>query len=42
VVATFRVHDVNLRRLLEAESGRLRVGLEARGLKVAEIRVEIQ
>jgi flagellar hook-length control protein FliK len=37
LVATFRVADVNLRRLLEAEAGRLRARLEERGLKVAEI-----
>ncbi|MEO0812824.1 MAG: hypothetical protein AAFY60_08170 [Myxococcota bacterium] len=39
VVATFRAVDVNTRRLLEAESGRLRVRLEDRGLKVKEVRV---
>lgn len=38
-VAVFRVADDNLRRLLESEAGRLRAGLEGRGLKVAEIRV---
>jgi hypothetical protein len=37
--ATFRVRDDNARRLLEAEAGRLRTGLEARGLKVTEVRV---
>jgi hypothetical protein len=41
VVATFRVEDQNLRRLLEAEAGRLRASLEDRGLKVAEVRVEV-
>lgn len=41
VVATFRVVDVNLKRLLEAEAPRLRAQLEARGLKVAEVRVEV-
>lgn len=39
VVATFRALDVNTRRLLEAEAGRLRVRLEDRGLKVREVRV---
>lgn len=37
VVALFEAPDANGRRLLEAESGRLRTMLEARGLKVAEI-----
>jgi hypothetical protein len=37
--ATFRVRDDNARRLLQAEAGRLRAGLEARGLKVKEVRV---
>jgi flagellar hook-length control protein FliK len=37
--ATFRVSDPNARRLLEAEAGRLRVGLEARGLKVDRVEV---
>jgi hypothetical protein len=40
VIATFKVSDVNTRRLLEAESGRLRAQLEERGLTVAAIRVE--
>ena len=40
VIATFRAPDVNTRRLLEAEAGRLRVRLSERGLKVAEVRVE--
>ncbi len=38
-VATFRVSDDNTRRLLEAESGKLRLGLEARGLKVDRVLV---
>lgn len=42
VVATFRVCDVNTRRLLEAESGRLRSQLEERGLKVRAVRVVTQ
>jgi flagellar hook-length control protein FliK len=42
VVATFRVRDVNLRRLLEAETPRLRARLEERGLKVGEVRVEME
>ncbi len=42
VVATFRVRDQNLRRLLEAESGRLRAGLEERGLRVAAVHVEVE
>jgi hypothetical protein len=42
VVATFRVHDDNTRRLLEAEAGRLRVRLEERGLRVGEVRVEVE
>ena len=41
VIATFRVADQNLRRLLEAEAGRLRASLEERGLKVAEVKVEV-
>lgn len=41
VVATFIAPDQNLRRLLEAEAPRLAAGLEARGLKVAEIKVEL-
>ncbi len=40
VIATFRAPDINTRRLLEAEAGRLRVRLSERGLKVAEVRVE--
>jgi hypothetical protein len=39
VVATFTVHDDNTRRLLEAEKGRLRATLEARGLRVQDVRV---
>ena len=39
VRATFFVRDTNLRRLLEAETGRLRTQLEARGLRVSEILV---
>lgn len=42
VVATFRVCDVNTRRLLEAESARLRSQLEERGLKVRAVRVVTQ
>ena len=41
VVATFKVDDPNTRRLLEAEAGRLRVQLAERGLKVADVRVEM-
>jgi hypothetical protein len=37
VTATFRVADANLRRLLEAEAGRLRARLSDRGLTVDEI-----
>ena len=37
VTATFRVRDANLRRLLAAETGRLRVQLAERGLIVDEI-----
>jgi hypothetical protein len=37
--ATFRVHDPNLRRLLEAEVGRLRASLADRGLVVDDIAV---
>ena len=40
VVATFRVGDKDLKRLFEAEAGRLRVQLEERGLRVQEVRVE--
>ena len=40
IIATFRAPDVNTRRLLEAEAGKLRVRLSERGLKVAEVRVE--
>ncbi len=40
VVATFKAPDVNTRRLLEAEAGKLRVRLSERGLRVAEVRVE--
>ena len=39
VRATFFVQDTNLRRLLEAETGRLRAQLEARGLRVSELQV---
>jgi flagellar hook-length control protein FliK len=42
VVAIFRVKDDNTRRLLEAEAGRLRVRLEERGLRVEEVRVEVE
>lgn len=41
LMAVFRVQNQNLRRLLEAESGRLRAQLEGRGLRVTEIRVEV-
>lgn len=41
IIAVFTVQDQNLRRLLEAESGRLRAQLEGRGLRVGEIRVEV-
>ncbi|MBN1960354.1 MAG: hypothetical protein JW841_05370 [Deltaproteobacteria bacterium] len=37
VTATFRVADTNLRRLLEAEAGRLRAQLSDRGFKVDQI-----
>ena len=41
VEAVFHVGgDVNLRRLLEAESGRLRASLEAKGLKAVSVRIE--
>jgi len=39
VLATFFAADVNTRRLLEAEAPRLRLRLEERGLKVAEISI---
>ena len=39
VQALFHVQDDNLRRLLEAESGRLRAQLEDKGLKVSEVKV---
>jgi hypothetical protein len=42
VVATFRARDKNLKRLLEAEAPRLRDQLEAKGLRVEEVRVEIE
>jgi len=42
VKATFFVKDINLRRLLEAEAGRLRDSLEARGLKVREVAVVVE
>ena len=42
VKATFFVKDINLRRLLEAESGRLRDSLEARGLKVRAVAVVVE
>jgi hypothetical protein len=42
VIAVFRVQNQNLRRLLEAESGRLRAQLEGRGLRVEEVRVEVE
>ncbi len=41
LVATFRVGDDNLRRLLEAEAGRLRARLEERGLRVRAIEVVV-
>ncbi len=41
VEAVFRVHDDNARRLLEAESGRLRARLVERGLRVQAVRVEV-
>ena len=41
VRAEFHVHDVNTRRLLEAEAGRLRAQLENRGLRVEEVRVVV-
>lgn len=41
VEAVFHVGgDVDLRRLLEAESGRLRASLEAKGLKAVSVRIE--
>lgn len=39
VVAVFTVSDRNVQRLLEAESGRLRVALEERGFKGVQIQV---
>ncbi len=39
LVAEFRAADVDLRRLLAAESGRLRVRLEEKGIRVAEVLV---
>ncbi len=39
--ATFRVRDVNTRRLLEAEVGRLRAALEGRGLRVDRVEVTV-
>ncbi len=39
VTAIFKVGDMNLRRLLEAETGRLRASLSERGLMVDEIEV---
>ncbi len=41
IEATFKVQDVNTRRLLEGEKDRLRVALESRGLKVQAVRVEV-
>ncbi len=41
ICAVFEVADKNTQRLLEASAGRLRVMLESRGLKVAEIRVTL-
>tara|TARA_Y100001934_G_C11901877_1_gene562611 strand:+ start:53 stop:496 length:444 start_codon:yes stop_codon:yes gene_type:complete len=41
VRAIFYVQDHNLRRLLEAESARLRAQLEGRGLKVGEVLVVV-
>ena len=41
VRATFRVgSDPNLRRLLEAEKGRLRAALEARGMRKVDVVIE--
>ena len=41
VLATFKVgSDPNLRRLLEAEKGRLRTALEARGMRKVDIVIE--
>ena len=41
VLATFKVgRDPNLRRLLEAEKGRLRTALEGRGMRKVEIVIE--
>ena len=41
VEAVFYVQgDVNLRRLLESESGRLRTSLEAKGLRKVNVRIE--
>jgi flagellar hook-length control protein FliK len=39
LIATFRVQDPNLRRLLEAEAPRLRARLEERGLVVQQLLV---
>ena len=39
--ATFRVRDTNMRRLLEAEVGRLRTALEGRGLRVDRVDVMV-
>ncbi len=41
VAAVFFAPDVHTRRLLEAESGRLRVSLEERGLRVSAIKIEM-
>ena len=42
IIAVFKASDKNACRLLEAEAGRLRNRLEAKGMKVAEVRVELQ
>lgn len=39
--ATFIAKDVNVKRLLEAEKGSLLRGLEKRGIRVAEVKVEM-
>lgn len=40
ISAVFQAKDINTERLLKAEAGRLRVQLEAKGLKVDDIMVE--
>ena len=42
IIAVFKASDKNACRLLEAEAGRLRNRLEAKGMRVAEVRVELQ